>query len=227
MNRSLIEPETNRSEVLAPPCPAMVAHPWHSIRPRETADGPVLAFIEIVPKSPLKFELDKSSGWLRVDRVQPFSSRPPAMYGLIPQTYCGVSVASRCMETTTHTEIVGDGDPMDIVVLSQDAPTQGGILVHARVIGGLRVVDNREADDKIIAVLEGDPIYGGFRRIGEVPAAILQRLIHYFTTYKQAPDHSPRKISIEQVYDHDEAEKVIALSFADYARKFLLEKPSL
>jgi inorganic pyrophosphatase len=202
-----------------------MAHPWHGIEARSGLERTLEAFIEMVPGSALKFELDKPSGWLRIDRPQKYSSRLPAMYGLIPQTYCGIEVARRSAEMLGRQDLIGDGDPMDIVVLAQDAPAQGGFLVKAFPVGGLRMVDNGEADDKILAVLEGDPIYGAIQHIGEVPEAIIERLVHYFTTYKQGPKESARKVTIEQIYDHDEAERMIDLSLADYRSRFI--RPNL
>jgi inorganic pyrophosphatase len=200
-----------------------VSHPWHEIEPYMDASGILTAFIEIVPGAGLKFELDKSSGWLRIDRPQKFASRPPVMYGFIPQTYCGARVGQRCSESTGLTEIVGDGDPMDILVLSEQFPTHGGFLVHARVIGGLRMIDSNEADDKIVAVLKGDPVYGGFQQIGEVSSPVVDGLIHYFTTYKQPPREANLKVTIHQMYDREEAEHTLALSLADYNDHFSAE----
>ncbi len=202
-----------------------VSHPWHGIEPDVDASGILTAFIELVPGENLKFELDKPSGWLRIDRPQRYSSRPPVMYGLIPKTYCGDRVGARCMEVTGLKDIVGDGDPMDLLVLAEQSPAYGGLLARTRVIGGLRMIDGGEADDKIVAVLEDDPVYGHMHHINEVPAALINRLNHYFTTYKQPPvtvdsNRTAPKVSIEQVYDRDEALLMVRLSAEDYATHF-------
>lgn len=203
-----------------------VAHPWHGIAPRVEGSDLLRAYIEIVPGADLKFELDKPTGWLRIDRPQQFASRPPAMYGLIPQTYCAEQVGTRCSEMTGLTNVKGDGDPMDIVVLAERAPSHGGFLLHARAIGGIRMIDRSEADDKIIAVLDGDPVFGHCNRIGDAPKAIIDHLVHYFSTYKQPPGDKDSRVAIRQVYDHDEAQHMIALSLVDYSAHFLADDAS-
>jgi len=95
-----------------------------------------------------------------VDRPQRLSSLCPTLYGFIPQTYCGKEVAALCAERTGVNDIQGDGDPMDICVLTEKAFAHGGLFVHAQPIGGLRMIDGEQADDKIIAVLESDLAYG-------------------------------------------------------------------
>jgi inorganic pyrophosphatase len=95
------------------------AHPWHGVAPGAEAPRTVNAYIEIVPTDAVKYELDKLSGHLHVDRPQRFSSMCPSLYGLIPQTYCGEEVAKLCAERTEACDIKGDGDPMDICVLTE------------------------------------------------------------------------------------------------------------
>ena len=94
-------------------------HPWHGIEIGENAPGVLTAFIEIVPKDTVKYEVDKKSGWLKVDRPQLFSNVVPALYGFIPQTLCDVQVGNFCMEKTGRLNIMGDQDPMDILVLEE------------------------------------------------------------------------------------------------------------
>lgn len=200
-----------------------VSHPWHGIEPDMDASGLLTAFIELVPGENLKFELDKPSGWLRIDRPQKFASRPPVMYGLIPKTYCGKRVGARCTEVTGLNDIKGDGDPMDVLLLAEHSPAYGGLLARARVIGGLRMIDGGEADDKIIAVLEADAVYGGIQHIADVPKPVVDRLLHYFTSYKQPPGEAESKVSIPQVYDRDEAIKMVKLSEEDYVSHFQLD----
>ncbi len=145
------------------------AHPWHGISPGPDVPDKVVAFIEIVPTDTVKYELDKYSGELKLDRPQRYSSLCPSLYGLIPQTYCGEQVGARCAERTGLVGIEGDGDPMDICVLSERAFTHASFLLKAHPIGGLRMVDGNQADDKIVAVLEGDLAYGTMRELGDVP----------------------------------------------------------
>ena len=196
------------------------AHPWHGIDPGDPA-AEVQVFIEIVPTDVVKYELDKPSGHLRVDRPQRYSSLAPMPYGLIPRTYCGKRIGARCSERTGVADIAGDGDPMDICLLTEKTFAQGNFVCRARPIGGLRMVDGSQADDKIVVVLESDLVYGHLRELAEVPAAVLDRLRHYFLTYKQLPGGSaPRKVDIPEIYDAAEARNVIDLSLADYRDEF-------
>ena len=196
------------------------AHPWHGV-PARTRNGEALnAFIEIVPTDTVKYELDKASGHLRIDRPQLYSSICPTLYGFIPQTYCGSSLAERCQARTGLTGLQGDGDPLDICVLTEKAISHGNLLVSARPIGGLRMIDGIQADDKIIAVLEADMNYGHMRDVADCPPGVLDRLRHYFLTYKQGPEEQAPKVTIAEVYDRVEALEVIERSLADYTARF-------
>src|ERR1044071_4082839 len=124
------------------------AHPWHGVSPGAEAPEVVTAYIEIVPTDTVKYELDRETGILRLDRPQRFSSQCPTLYGFIPQTYCGALVAKRCAERTGIKDIKGDGDPLDICVLTEKMIPSGALLVHAIPVGGFRMVDGNEADDK-------------------------------------------------------------------------------
>ena len=191
------------------------AHPWHGVSPGDPA-GVVQAFIEIVPTDTVKYELDKASGHLRIDRPQRFSSQPPTLYGFLPQTYCGKRVGERCSECTSVPNIRGDGDPMDICILTEKTMAHANFFLRARPIGGLRMVDGDEADDKIVAVLESDMAYGELRDIADAPKGIIERLRHYFLTYKQGPDRASRAVEIAEVYPRAEAHDVIRRSQEDY-----------
>jgi inorganic pyrophosphatase len=197
------------------------AHPWHGVAPFHESPAVVNAYIEIVPTDAVKYELDKPSGHLRVDRPQRFSSMCPTPYGFIPQTYCGDRVAELCAQRTGRTGIRGDGDPMDICVLTERPAAHGDFFVRAIPVGGLRMIDGEEADDKIIAVLEADVTYGHIRDIGDAPSGLIDRLRHYFLSYKQLPqDDAPRRVAITDVYDRAEAEDVIRRSTADYRARY-------
>jgi inorganic pyrophosphatase len=195
---------------------AFQAHPWHGVSPGEDAPQTVTAYIELVPTDAVKYELDKETGILRLDRPQQFSSQCPTPYGFIPRTFCGRQVAKRAAERTGHKEIEGDGDPMDICVLTEKVITSGNLLVRAVPIGGLRMIDGSEADDKIIAVLESDLVYGEMHHMAQAPGAMVDRLKHYFLTYKQIPGEGRRKVEIAEVYDQPEALEVIRRSMKDY-----------
>jgi inorganic pyrophosphatase len=196
------------------------AHPWHGIDPGARAPAVVNAYIEIVPTDAVKYELDKASGHLRVDRPQRFSSMCPAPYGFIPQTYCGPSVAALCESRTGRTGIRGDGDPLDICVLTERPATHGAFVVRALPIGGLRMIDGEEADDKIIAVLESDVAYGHLREVADAPQGLVDRLRHYFLSYKQLPHEAPGRVEIAEVYGRDGASEVIRRSVDDYRASF-------
>jgi inorganic pyrophosphatase len=196
------------------------AHPWHGIVPGLDAPRVVNAYIEIVPTDAVKYELDKASGQLRVDRPQRFSSMCPAPYGFIPQTFCGASVAALCESRTGFHGIRGDGDPLDICVLTERPAAHGDFIVRAMPIGGLRMIDGDEADDKIIAVLESDVSYGGIRDIAEAPPGLIERLKHYFLSYKQLPQEAPRRVEIAEIYDCAGASEVIRRSIEDYRAKY-------
>lgn len=200
------------------------AHPWHGVTPGADAPETVNAYIEIVPTDAVKYELDKLSGHLHVDRPQRFSSMCPSLYGFIPQTFCGEHVADLCAERTKTTGIQGDGDPMDICVLTEKTFAQGNFFLQARPIGGLRMIDGEQADDKIIAVLEADLAYGHIKDIDECPKALVDRLKHYFLSYKQLPGDAPRRVEIVDVYDRAEALDVIRRSINDYQKLFGAER---
>jgi inorganic pyrophosphatase len=192
------------------------AHPWHGVAPGAEAPAIVNAYIEIVPTDGVKYELDKISGHLHIDRPQRFSSMCPAPYGFIPQTFAGASVAQFCGSRTGREGICGDGDPLDICVLTERPAAHGDFLVRALPIGGLRMIDGKEADDKIIAVLESDVAYGHLRDIAEAPPAVIDRLRHYFLSYKQLPNEEPRRVEIAALYNREDAAEVIRRSIEDY-----------
>jgi inorganic pyrophosphatase len=189
-------------------------HPWHGLSPGDGAPRVVTAYVEITPFDLVKYEVDKASGYLRIDRPQRTSSSPPALYGFIPQTYCAERVAALAPGAER-----GDGDPLDICVLSERPINRAEILVSARVIGGLQMLDGGEADDKIIAVLQGDYVWGSAEDIGDVPAVLVERLQHYFSTYKLRPGEPPRT-KIAQTYGFAGAAKVIEAAMQDYAAHF-------
>jgi inorganic pyrophosphatase len=203
------------------------AHPWHGVAIGPEAPEVVTAYIEISPTDAVKYELDKASGILKVDRPQQFSNVSPTLYGFIPRTYCDEAVAALCRAVVGRKGIVGDGDPLDICVLAEKPITHGDLLVRAIPIGGLRMIDAEEADDKIIAVMEGDLVYGGWRDIGDCPETVVDRLRHYFTTYKQAPDALHRRVEIAEVYGRAAAHAVIRASMADYDADFGGDAPTL
>lgn len=193
------------------------AHPWHGVSVGPRAPHEVNAYIEIVPTDTVKYEIDKDSGHLRIDRPHKYSSLCPTLYGFVPQTYCGGEVGKYCGEKAQRSNIYGDKDPLDICVLSERTVTHGDILLSAIPIGGLRIIDRGEADDKIVAVLSSDGMAGEWRDISHAPRTLIERLQHYFLTYKAAPDGTVSPVEIAAVYGTDEAREVIRLSMLDYA----------
>jgi inorganic pyrophosphatase len=196
------------------------AHPWHGVDIGDDAPEVVNSYIEMIPTDTIKYELDKKSGILIVDRPQKYSSMPPMLYGLVPQTFCDKHIAEYCNKKTGRTDIIGDGDPLDICVLTERPISNSNILVPALVIGGFRMIDNREADDKIIAFLRGDMVYGDWEDITDVPERLIERLKHYFLTYKDIPGTEEHHAEITHVYNKEEAYEVIRRSRKDYAEKF-------
>lgn len=189
-------------------------HPWHGLETGDEAPSIVNAYIEITPFDLVKYEVDKATGYLRVDRPQRTSSQPPALYGFIPRTYCGDRVAKLAPGSER-----GDGDPLDICVISERPITKSEILLRGRVIGGLQLIDRNEADDKIIAVLVGDYVWGHAEHLEQLPGVLIERLEHYFSTYKLVPGEKA-PIRIRSVYDASHAHEVVNAAMADYEGLF-------
>jgi inorganic pyrophosphatase len=189
-------------------------HPWHGISVGRKPPEYVNSYIEITPSDGIKYEIDKDTGYLKVDRPQLTSSLPPALYGFIPKTYCGDRVARLSPQAK-----MGDGDPLDICVLSERPITRPEVLVPSRVIGGFRMIDRGEADDKIIAVLESDPYWTSLNDIKDLSPVLRQRLEHYFLTYKLLPGEVA-KTQIDAVYGNEEAQRVILAAIDDYDENY-------
>ena len=191
------------------------AHPWHGVSIGDGAPAEVTVFIEIVPRDTVKYEVDKETGYLKIDRPQQYSNVVPANYGFIPQTYCSTRIADMARGKTDIEISDGDGDPLDILVLSEHHIPRGDIILKARPIGGFCLIDGGEADDKIIAVLKGDKVFEQYREITELPKGILERFEHYFLTYKSLPDE-PNKCEIAYSYGREDSYRVIEAAIADY-----------
>lgn len=195
---------------------AYKAHPWHGISLGKDTPNIVTSFIEMVPTDAVKYEVDKESGYLSIDRPQKYSNLVPALYGFLPQTYSDKKVAELTNKQLNRTDILGDGDPIDICVLTEKDITHGDIIVRARPIGGFRVLDQDKADDKLIAVLENDLIYDSYNDITDLPQAVIDRLRHYFTTYKDLPEDKTSRCVVTDIYGVEEAHDVIMRSIQDY-----------
>ncbi len=184
-------------------------HPWHGLSVGPQPPDLVNAFVEITPFDLVKYEVDKVSGFLRVDRPQRSSSTPPTLYGFIPRTLCGDGVAK--VAGLQH----GDGDPLDICVLSERPIARAEVILDVRVLGGLLMEDGGEADDKIVAVLKDDAIWSEARDITDLPKRLIERLQHYFLTYKMQPGEKPT-VKVQQIYGVQRARAVVEAAIADY-----------
>lgn len=189
-------------------------HPWHGLEVGQDPPELIWAYIEITPFDVIKYEVHKPTGYTMVDRPQLTSASPPTLYGFIPRTYC----ADRVRDLSPGS-VRGDGDPLDVCVISERPISRAEILVPARVIGGLQMVDGGEADDKIIAVLRDDPVLGGEGDLDDVPAPMIDRLVHYFLTYKALPG-ADLSVSIDRRYGKDHALAVVEASMADYEENY-------
>jgi len=173
-------------------------NPWHAIEPGRLVPEYVTGVIEIPKGSRAKYELDKDSGLLRMDRVLYSSVYYPANYGFIPKTYCD------------------DNDPLDILILSQ-IDIVPFCLVSARVIGVMRMVDNGEADDKIIAVAEGDMSVSHINDISELPVHFTRELQTFFEDYKKLEN---KTVVIEDFQSKFVALQIVEQGIIDYKKKF-------
>lgn len=171
-----------------------MAHPWHDIPCDEPIDEHFAAFIEIPMGSKVKYELDKDTGLLRVDRILFSAVHYPANYGFIPRTYCD------------------DGDPLDVLVLCQE-PVVPMSIMRARAIGLMQMRDEKGLDDKVIAVHIDDPAYRDYSHIREVPQHMLLELRRFFEDYKQL-EH--KKVEVDELQGPFEATRTIRKSIQDY-----------
>lgn len=197
-----------------PPFHRRRPHPWHGLDVGPEPPHHVNAYIETGPFDLVKYEVDKETGYLRVDRPHQTSSHIPTLYGFIPRTYCDEEVG-KLMSAPKG----GDKDPLDICVVSERPITRAEVLLTAKVVGGLPMLDGGEADDKIIAVLKDDPFWADAGDLSDLPTAIVERLRHYFLTYKSLPNNSAQ-VSIGEAYGRKHAEAVIQASINDYESKF-------
>lgn len=171
-----------------------ILHPWHSLDIGERTPEIVNAVIEIPMGSKIKYELDKKSGLIRVDRILYGAVHYPANYGFIPQTYCE------------------DKDPLDILVLCQEGVFPRSII-EARVIGSMAMKDGGEADDKIIAVHTSDPAFMEYTDISQLPGFILNELKKFFEDYKKLEN---KEVAVDEFFGRFDAQRIVRQAMADY-----------
>ena len=174
-------------------------HPWHQVSPGDNIPDLVNAIIEIPKGSKAKYEIDKASGLIKLDRVLFSSVMYPANYGFIPQTYCD------------------DKDPLDILVLCS-VDVYPLTIIEAKVIGVMHMVDQGEQDDKIIAVANHDMSVNYINDLSELPPHAMTEIVRFFKDYKALED---KKVSIEHLLGKRYAHKVIEESLAFYKKTFL------
>ena len=174
------------------------AHPWHGIEVGEKAPAEVMVFIEIVPRDTVKYEVDKETGYLIIDRPQQYSNVVPANYGFIPQTYCD------------------DNDPLDILVLCS-VDVYPMTIIEAKVIGVMHMVDNGEQDDKIIAVAKNDMSVNYINDLEDLPPHTMKEIVKFFQDYKALEE---KQVTIEHLLGVRYAHKVIQESIELYDKKF-------
>lgn len=172
----------------------MIQHPWHEISPGRNPPESVSAIIEIPRGSRAKYEIDKASGLIKLDRVIYASMYYPLNYGFIPQT------------------LGDDGDPLDIVVLTQVSVVPL-CLIPSKVIGVMQMIDRGEADEKIIAVAEQDPSVSHISNVKDLPPYLLAELRHFFENYKTLEN---KKVVINDFLSREEAFRVIEASLQRY-----------
>jgi inorganic pyrophosphatase len=171
---------------------------WHDISPKRIAPEDFICVIEITKGSKKKYELDKETGLIKLDRVLYTSTHYPANYGFIPRTYAD------------------DKDPLDVLVLFSPS-IYPLTLCKVRPIGVVRMVDGGDIDDKIIAVLVNDPTSMDYHSVNDLPSHIFDEIMHFFKVYKQLEN---KKTAVKSLYDRDKAIEIIQKAIDDYNEKF-------
>ena len=171
---------------------------WHDIDPKAITSNDFTAVIEIPKGSKCKYELDKYTGLLKLDRILYTSTHYPANYGFIPRTYAD------------------DGDPLDVLVLCSE-PIYPMTLIRVYPIGVMRMTDGGKLDDKIIAIPFSDPTYLGISSIDELPPHIFDEIMHFFSVYKQLEN---KQTAVKTLLDRAEAEQIVQETIEAYKERF-------
>ena len=171
---------------------------WHDISPERITATDFISVIEIPKECKIKYEMDKETGLLRMERLLHTSTHYPANYGFIPRTYAD------------------DNDPLDVLVLST-APVYPMTLIRCYPIGAIKMTDNNENDEKIIAIPFGDPNYNMYTSINQLPSHIFDEMAHFFTVYKELEN---KKTAVQEIVPPDDAIEIIKKSIDNYSRLF-------
>ena len=171
---------------------------WHDISPKRITPKDFICVIEITKGSKKKYELDKETGFIILDRILYTSTHYPANYGFIPRTYGD------------------DEDPLDVLLICAEG-IEPMTLVRAYPIGVIKMIDNGRYDEKIIAIPFNDPNYNKYTSIDELPSHIFDEMKHFFTVYKNLED---KDTAVDEIMGPDEAEKVIADAIVNYRNNF-------
>lgn len=172
---------------------------WHDINPALITPEVFTTLIEIPKGSKCKYELDKSTGLLRLDRILYTSTHYPANYGFIPRTYAD------------------DGDPLDVLVIGME-PIYPMTLIDVYPIGVMRMTDGGKLDDKIIAIAVSDPNYNKIKTIDELPTHIFDEIMHFFSVYKQLEN---KQTAVRELFGPDEARRIVAEAISGYNKDIL------
>ena len=175
---------------------------WHDIARDRIKEDDFYAVVEITKGSKMKYELDKETGLLVLDRILYTSTHYPANYGLIPRT------------------LAGDGDPMDVLILSSE-PLLPLSLVRCYPIGVIVMNDNGSTDEKIIAIPFSDPTYNDYKSIRDLPSHIFEEMQHFFRVYKELEN---KLTSVSETFDVDVAVKIVQKSIDEYIEKILSKR---
>lgn len=171
---------------------------WHDINPKRITSSDFMAVIEISKGSKIKYELDKETGLIRLDRILYTSTHYPANYGFIPRTYAD------------------DGDPLDVLVLCSET-LYPKTLVKCYPIGVIRMIDNGRHDDKIIAIPFDDPTYNSYKDIDELPQHIFDEMMHFFKVYKELEN---KTTAVDEMTNAESAVEIISNDIESYIEKF-------
>lgn len=171
---------------------------WHDIDENRIKKDEFIAVVEIPKGCKNKYELDKETGFLKLDRILYTATHYPANYGFIPRTYAG------------------DNDPLDVLILCQEE-IYPLTLVSCYPIGALRMVDDNEEDEKIIAIAKKDPFLNTYKDISEIPAQVSAEIMHFFEVYKQLEG---KQTTVDKIMGREEAEQIIEKSIENYKNKF-------